>query len=216
MLFSLLRRIYRYVRPIVIKGINNEICLKTKQRKSFIIRVFGNNNKILIGENCRLQNCSLTLTGDNNTVIFDDVTKIDGPAYFTLSGNGFLSIGRNTGIRGVDCFIKDGFVKIGKNCMFAYDIKIRNNDYHQVLDNESGSIINKPHNITIGNHVWVCQNSSIIKTVEIGDDSIIAFGAVVTKGCPSNSIIAGNPAKIVKSNINWTNNPLPSSANISL
>jgi len=44
-----------------------------------------------------------------------------------------------------------------------------------------------------------------LKGVRMGQDSIAAFGAVVTKDCPPNSIMAGNPARVVKSGINWAN-----------
>ena len=68
---------------------------------------------------------------------------------------------------------------------------------------ENDLLCNPPADISIGRHVWICQDSSILKGVSIGDDSIVAFGAVVTKDCPANSIIAGNPAKVVKTGIRW-------------
>lgn len=52
--------------------------------------------------------------------------------------------------------------------------------------------------ILIGENVWIGQKARIHKGVEIGDNSIIAACAVVTKNVPPNVIAAGNPAKIVK------------------
>lgn len=204
MLKTLLSKIYRFIRPIEIKGFGNVVSIKTKKRKNFVIRARGNHNIIEIGENCRLTNASISILGDNNHLILDDIAKFDGPIKIALHGNASLRIGTNSGIRGVDFYIKDGTVSIGKNCMFSYGITIRNNDSHKVLDKD-GNVTNTPGNITINDHVWICQNVSIIKGVEIGKDSIIGFGAVVTKGCPPNSILAGNPAKVVKTNINWLN-----------
>jgi acetyltransferase-like isoleucine patch superfamily enzyme len=88
--------------------------------------------------------------------------------------------------------------------MFSYNVLVRNNDSHKVLDSE-GNVTNDAKDIVINDHVWLCERSSILKGVTIGADSIIAFGAVVTKDCPPNSIMAGNPARVVKQNINWLN-----------
>jgi len=53
--------------------------------------------------------------------------------------------------------------------------------------------------VTIGEGVWVGANVTILPGVTIGDASIVAAGSVVTKDVPPNSIVAGVPAKIIKS-----------------
>ena len=204
MLLNLLSRIHIIIRPIIIKGKNNCVSIKTKKRTNFVVRLYGNNNTIEIGNNCRLINSLILISGDNNHLILDDVAKLDGPIVIRLEGNSSLKIGTNSGIRGVKFYIKDGTLSIRKNCMFSYGITIRNNDSHKVLD-INGKITNVPGDIIIKDHVWICQDVSIIKGVEIGENSIIGFGSVVTKGCPPNSVLAGNPAKVVKNNINWAN-----------
>lgn len=52
--------------------------------------------------------------------------------------------------------------------------------------------------ITIGNHVWIGRRAMIFKGVTIGDRSIVGAGAVVTHDVPPDTVVAGNPAKIVK------------------
>ena len=200
---AFVRRIYRRLRPTVIKGNNNKVSIKSK-RHGFYVRIHGNNNTIEIGENSRLKNTQITIFGDNNHIIAEDGSKLDGPCKITLEGNSTLYIGHNSGIRGVTFVAKDANITVGRNCMFSYDVIVRNNDSHKVLDAD-GNITNSAQDIAIGNHVWLCERSTILKGVTIGEDSIIAYGAVVTKDCPSNSIMAGNPARVVKQNINWLN-----------
>ncbi|MBA2585639.1 MAG: maltose acetyltransferase, partial [Chthoniobacterales bacterium] len=50
----------------------------------------------------------------------------------------------------------------------------------------------------IGDNVWIGMNAVILKGVAIGENSVVAAGAVVTKSVPENCVVAGNPAKIVK------------------
>ncbi|MGB1311421.1 MAG: DapH/DapD/GlmU-related protein, partial [Leucothrix sp.] len=53
----------------------------------------------------------------------------------------------------------------------------------------------------IGKHCFIGCASIILPNVTIGDQVIVAAGSVVTKDVPSNSIVAGNPAKVIKSDI---------------
>ncbi len=82
-------------------------------------------------------------------------------------------------------------VFIGPDCGFytaehPLDYKIRN----QALEYA------KP--IKIGNNVWIGGGVKILSGVTVGDNSVIGAGAVVTKNVPSNTVVAGNPAKIIK------------------
>ena len=200
---SLLSMLNRALRPSIIKGRNNSVSIKSK-RQNFIIRIHGNNNSINIGENCRLKNTQINVCGDNNHIVIEAGAKFDGPCFVTLEGNSVLSIGCNSGIRGVSFVLKDANISVGRNCMFSYGIIVRNNDAHKVLD-INGSITNAAQDMKIGDHVWLCENCAILKGVTVESDSIIAYGAVVTRNCPPNSIMAGNPARVVKDNISWKN-----------
>ena len=88
--------------------------------------------------------------------------------------------------------------------MFSASIYIRSSDGHAIYDNDTKQVINKPENLYIGNHVWLCNGATILKNTVISDNSIVAKNSVVTKKFyEKNIIIAGIPAKKVKGNINW-------------
>lgn len=76
--------------------------------------------------------------------------------------------------------------RIGKNFVFRNGLTIgnKNNDNTQLP--------------TIGNNVEVGANAVIIGNIEIGDNVIIGAGSVVVKSIPSNCVVAGNPARIIK------------------
>lgn len=58
--------------------------------------------------------------------------------------------------------------------------------------------------VVIGDNVWIGDKATVLPGVTIGNNSIIAANSVVTKDVPSNSVAAGNPAKIIKT-INRSN-----------
>jgi|WetSurSiteA1Bulk_404760.scaffolds.fasta_scaffold00720_7 acetyltransferase-like isoleucine patch superfamily enzyme len=73
----------------------------------------------------------------------------------------------------------------------------KGSDYRKWRHSEAESIV-------IGRNVWIGSFARVCKGVNIGDNSIIAANAVVTKDVPPNSIAAGNPARIVKTDIDKT------------
>lgn len=199
---SYLKKVYRKFTPILVRGDNNIVSKQSKIGNSFTITIIGEGNIVEIGERCSLTNTRIIIEGNNNHLIIEDTARFLGPCTVVMQGNSTVRFGKNCGIRGVEICAKDGSIDIGELVMTSYGIVIRNHDSHRVMDIE-GNVTNSPRDIVIGKHVWVCQNSSILKGCNIGDDSIVAYGAVATKGCPPNSIIAGNPGKIVKQNIIW-------------
>jgi acetyltransferase-like isoleucine patch superfamily enzyme len=52
--------------------------------------------------------------------------------------------------------------------------------------------------VTIADNVWIGMNATILKGVTIGENSVVAAGAVVTKSVPANVVVAGNPAVVIK------------------
>lgn len=181
-----------------VQGKNNTIRIpKIKNQNAKIyINIYGNNNEIIIKEGFGL-GISLTLQigqdhrnfGEcNNSKFFiDEHTSIESMFYVTYNCN-------------ATC-------EIGKGCMISGNVTLFNTDAHPILDNETGKVINKVKGIEIGNHCWIGMNATILKNSKVPDNSIVGYNAVFTGGGKSpNSIYAGNPARLVKTNINWHHN----------
>jgi acetyltransferase-like isoleucine patch superfamily enzyme len=59
------------------------------------------------------------------------------------------------------------------------------------------SLIGKP--IVIGRNVWIAAGATIIGGVTVGDDSVVAAGSVVTRDVPPDTLVGGNPARVIRS-----------------
>jgi len=91
-------------------------------------------------------------------------------------------------------------IEIGNDCLIGKDVQMIDFDAHGLTPSERRNSIGKVRPIVIGKNVWIGNNAIILKGTEIGDNSVIGAGAVVIGGkFPSNVVIAGNPAKVVKS-----------------
>ncbi|WP_314587999.1 sugar O-acetyltransferase [Paenibacillus terrigena] len=98
---------------------------------------------------------------------------------------------------GYNCTILDmAEVRIGDDCMIAPNVGIYTAGHSVEPKDRNKSGYGIP--ITIGNNVWIGGSCVILPGVHIGDNSIVAAGSVVTKDVPANTIVAGNPAKIIR------------------
>ena len=94
-------------------------------------------------------------------------------------------------------FLDVSTIEIGDNCMFAPNVQLytATHPLHPVKRN-SGLEYAKP--IKIGNNVWLGGGVIITPGVVLGDNVVVGAGSVVTKSFPDNVVIAGNPARIIK------------------
>ncbi len=76
-------------------------------------------------------------------------------------------------------------------------------DFHSIFDVTTGERINQAKDIRIGNDVWVGARSMVLKGASVGHDSVVGAGSIVTGSFGPNSMIVGNPARLLRSGIRW-------------
>ena len=198
---KILRSIYLSIR---ISGINRKIGLLLFGKiivnisKSSQIH-FINNSKLYLNKPMRKSEPfvgMLEMYEDASLIVKDEFTIHSG-AHIIISNRAILKLGsgyinRNCKIK---CFSE---IEIGNDVAISENVTIWDSDVHKI----KGSALNtKP--IKIGNHVWIGTNCIILKGVCIGDGAVIGAGSIVNKDIPPNCLAVGNPAKVIKQNVEW-------------
>ena len=116
------------------------------------------------------------------------------PPFYTNCGLN-IHVGDDVFINSNCSFQDQGGIFIGDRCLIGQSVVFATLN-HGEHPNDRGDLIPKP--IHIGNDVWIGSNSTILPGVTIGDGSIIAAGAVVSKDVEENSIVGGVPAKLIR------------------
>ena len=156
---------------------------------------------------------AMAITATINGLTFNDADKVRSlfsqliektvdesflliPPFYTASGKE-INVGRNVFIN-QNCTLYDlGGLYIGNDVMIGPNVSIITTG-HPIEPSQRHSVtIGKP--IVIERNVWIAAGATIIGGVTVGENSVIAAGAVVTKDVPANTLVGGNPARIIRS-----------------
>ncbi len=173
------------------------------------VSFLGVNSKVRIYAPARFENSKIILNDNSECVIGSTGTRLKIRNLNVIrASNLSLNIGEGTSISGmtINAFDKqNATIRIGKHCMFSYDINIFISDGHTIYEQDTGKITNRqPCRITIGDHVWIGWHVTLLKNAAIAADSIVGATSLVTGEFKEpNSLIAGTPAKQIRRGINW-------------
>ena len=110
-----------------------------------------------------------------------------------------IIIGNNNYFNNNFCIISDhGKIIIGDNCLIGTNVTIINSDFHSIRITDRHTSNYSCKDVVIGNNVFIGCNVTILKGVTVGDNAMIANGAVVTEDVKENTIVRGNPAVFYK------------------
>lgn len=191
-------------------GENNQIDIDNETIRARVA-IYGNNNKITVGKSVRGGKLNIHIRGNNNKIHIMPSSEMQSV---------YINIGNHVEISNSEIFIDEGAcivaieilveqhhckLHVGKRCLMSKDILFRLGEIpHLVFDSETHEYVDTPHDLIIGDHVWIGAGATILKKARIGNDCIVATKAVVTKEMPGNNVmIAGNPAQVKRKNVYW-------------
>ena len=163
----------------------------------------------MIGENFISSKVTNFITKNRESIIIGNNVDIHCVINTNLFGN--VKIGDNTTIRYNTKISAVNSVKIGSHVIISNNVSIVDHNSHPISPTKRYEMTtagttsklwfpeeSKFSEVIISDNVWIGEKVTILKGVHIGEGSIVASNAVVTKDVPSYTIVAGNPARIVK------------------
>jgi acetyltransferase-like isoleucine patch superfamily enzyme len=138
---------------------------------------------------------SLVVRGPGRVVFGDDVRVIQRTTPYTHSLDAVITVGNKVDLVAVRFGCTER-ISIG-NLSQVSECRIMDSDFHSIAVNRRDpSAPVRTAAITIGENVWIAPETAIMPGTSIGDNSVIAFGAICSGAVPANVIMVGNPARV--------------------
>jgi acetyltransferase-like isoleucine patch superfamily enzyme len=156
---------------------------------------------------------AMAITARLNRLTFDDADEIRAlfseligkpvderfsliPPFYTAGGDE-IRVGRNVFVNQNCTFYDLGGLDIADDVMIGPNVSIITAGHPLDPSQRRGTTIGKP--IAIERNVWIAAGATIIGGVTVGENSVVAAGSVVTKDVPPNTLVGGNPARVIRS-----------------
>ncbi len=123
----------------------------------------------------------------------DPTLRVFPPFYTDFGKN--IHIGKGVFINACCHFQDHGGVTLGDGCQIGHNVVFATLNHMMEPERRKTTY---PAPIVLGKNVWVGSNATILQGVTVGDNSVVAAGAVVTHDVPADVVVAGVPAKVIK------------------
>ena len=118
-----------------------------------------------------------------------------------IASSGTLELGHGTYINDHAMITCYEHIKIGSGVAVSWYVQILDSDVHQVVLDGAPQPRTKP--VHIADRVWLGLGAIVLKGVSIEADAVVGAGAVVANDIAPQSLVAGNPARTVHTNVSW-------------
>ena len=156
---------------------------------------------------------AMEITASINRLTFDDAAEIRAlfsnligkkvddsfmliPPFYTTGGPD-IRVGRNVFVNQNCTFYDLGGLDIADDVMIGPNVSLITSGHPIEPSRRRDGVIAKP--IVIERNVWIASGATVIGGVTVGENSVVAAGSVVTRDVPPNSLVGGNPSRVIRS-----------------
>ena len=163
--------------------------------------IFAPNGFLFVGFEHQTPTPALLHLGKGATVHVDGTVQLMRGSRIIVHDGATVRFGDRVVLN--DCSLLTCYeeVTFGPGGGLAFNANLMDTDLHPIGSGDNWSTHSAP--VHVGEHALVGSNAIVLKGVTIGDDAIVAAGAVVVKDVPARSVVAGNPARVVKEDVTW-------------
>lgn len=169
----------------------------------------GDNNLLYCEGNVKLDNAKFTFNGNNSIVYLSSALNSQYSFNLVIYNDSTFFIGREGNMSSpININIQENQnVIIGAGVTISSGVNIRTADIYPIYDNQTKQRVNFANSVFIGDHVWIGHLAYISRGARIGSGAILENNSFVPHNAkiPSNSIAFGNPVKIDRKNVFYTN-----------
>ena len=167
----------------------------------------GKNNILVCDNNIKLERVKIDFNGDNSIVYV--ASNLSDSFNLTIYNNSTVFIGKNSEISSnvsINILESQNLI-IGDDCVIGKNVSITTSNGYSIYNSNNKQRINFPNNVLIGDHVLIGDNSFISQGVIIGSGAILDNASFIRANVkiPSNYFLSGNPAKIIRKDVFFTN-----------
>jgi len=168
-------------------------CFKSFSTNKYVKGIFKSNQPVV-------------LRGDGQINFGDNVNfgVINSPLFYNTyayiearTKDSCIIFGDNINVNNSFSIVSEKKVVIKNNVLIGYNCSISDSNFHDLDKNNRKQTDPDPKEVIIENNVFIGNDVTILKGVTVGENSVVAIGAVVTKSFPKNVVIGGCPAKII-------------------
>jgi acetyltransferase-like isoleucine patch superfamily enzyme len=111
--------------------------------------------------------------------------------------DGRMELGDNVFINARSEIRARELVRVGCDSILAFDVVVMDTNHHDI----EGALTTAP--TVIGSRVWIGARATVLRGVTIGDGAVVGAGSVVTQDVSAGTLVAGNPARVLRRDVRW-------------